>query len=141
MRIAATSRGFRNGSMSGGGGGRMPSVSWEGDGRRRCVRMPARSLPFAGEFAALGLTPFASRSDVKRAYKRLALKYHPDVIRGDIQGKDNTFTEIKSAYESLMVKFEEDNRLMVDDGYGDEWEEWDEWMGFEGGLPVVHNAS
>lgn len=41
---------------------------------RRCVRFPARSLSFSDDYSALGLSPFASKTDVKRAYKRLALK-------------------------------------------------------------------
>nr|XP_018678257.1 PREDICTED: chaperone protein DnaJ isoform X1 [Musa acuminata subsp. malaccensis] len=94
MRRAATPRALGNGPM-----GRFPAARLANGGR--CLRIPARSLPIADEFAALGLTPFASRCDVKRAYKRLALKYHPDVVRGDNGGgeKDETFREIKSAYE------------------------------------------
>ncbi|CAD5182402.1 unnamed protein product [Musa acuminata subsp. malaccensis] len=136
MRRAATPRALGNGPM-----GRFPAARLANGGR--CLRIPARSLPIADEFAALGLTPFASRCDVKRAYKRLALKYHPDVVRGDNGGgeKDETFREIKSAYESLMAKFEEESNSDVVDGYGDEWDEWDEWMGFEGGFPVVCNPS
>nr|XP_019708420.1 chaperone protein dnaJ 8, chloroplastic isoform X2 [Elaeis guineensis] len=98
MKKAATpSRGIGNGSAGGGGGGGLFSRSPES---RRCVRFPARSLPFSGEFATLGLTPSASKSDVKRAYKRLALKYHPDVMRGEkgVQ-EEEAFKEIKSAYE------------------------------------------
>nr|XP_019708421.1 dnaJ homolog subfamily B member 12 isoform X3 [Elaeis guineensis] len=99
MKKAATpSRGIGNGSAGGGGGGGLFSRSPES---RRCVRFPARSLPFSGEFATLGLTPSASKSDVKRAYKRLALKYHPDVMRGEkgVQ-EEEAFKEIKSAYET-----------------------------------------
>ncbi|CAL9113425.1 unnamed protein product [Musa textilis] len=107
MRSAATLRGLGNGPM-----GRFPTARQAKSGR--CLRIPARSLPFAGEFAALGLTPLASRCDVKRAYKRLALKYHPDVVRWDNGGgeKDETFREIKSAYESLMAKFEEESNWL-----------------------------
>ncbi|XP_073099471.1 uncharacterized protein [Elaeis guineensis] len=100
MKKAATpSRGIGNGSAGGGGGGGLFSRSPES---RRCVRFPARSLPFSGEFATLGLTPSASKSDVKRAYKRLALKYHPDVMRGEkgVQ-EEEAFKEIKSAYEFI----------------------------------------
>lgn len=35
--------------------------------------------PFTDPFAVLGLPPTASREDVKRAFRLLALKCHPDV--------------------------------------------------------------
>ncbi|KAK9162091.1 hypothetical protein Syun_002993 [Stephania yunnanensis] len=104
----------------------------------RCFRFPARSRPFSDDFSVLGLSPFASKFDVKQAYKRLALKYHPDVIRGDnLRGKQEMFKDIKSAYESLMNKFEVEESQV--DHY-DEYDDWEEWMGFEGGTPVVYNS-
>ncbi|KAK9095893.1 hypothetical protein Sjap_021390 [Stephania japonica] len=104
----------------------------------RCVRFPARSRPFSDEFSVLGLSPFSSKFDVKQAYKRLALKYHPDVIRGEnLREKQELFKEIKSAYESLMDKFEVEESQV--DHY-DEYDDWEEWMGFEGGTPVVYNS-
>lgn len=111
---------------------------------RRNVRFPAKcmasssssssssSLEF-NHYAILGVTPFASKSDVKTAYKRLALKYHPDVIRGDhVADKQEKFQQIKSAYESLMQKFEGEEQPQAN---YDESDEWEEWMGFEGGIP------
>ncbi|KAI3918383.1 hypothetical protein MKX01_041703, partial [Papaver californicum] len=68
---------------------------------QRCSRFPIRCLPFSDEFSLLGLTPYASKADVKHAYKRLALKYHPDVVKAgeNLNEKQETFKEIKSAYE------------------------------------------
>ncbi|MCL7026335.1 hypothetical protein MKW94_019446, partial [Papaver nudicaule] len=68
---------------------------------QRCLRFPTRSLPYSDEFSLLGLTPYASKADVKHAYKRLALKYHPDVVKAgeNLNEKHETFKEIKSAYE------------------------------------------
>ncbi|XP_074263510.1 chaperone protein dnaJ A6, chloroplastic [Silene latifolia] len=106
----------------------------------RCLRFPTRCLSDFNDYAILGLSPFASKYDVKFAYKRLALKYHPDVIKGDhIAEKNQTFREIKSAYESLMQKFEEEEQLQMAQSF-DEYEEWDEWMGFEGGMPASYNS-
>ncbi|XP_077231859.1 chaperone DnaJ-domain superfamily protein [Tasmannia lanceolata] len=112
----------------------------------RCIRFPARSLSFSHEYSVLGLTPFASKSDIKHAYKRLALKYHPDVIKvGNWGEKQNIFKEIKSAYQSLMDKLEEEEEeeesSRVTEGYEDEYDEWEEWMGFEGGIPIIYNPS
>ncbi|GKV35233.1 hypothetical protein SLEP1_g43534 [Rubroshorea leprosula] len=107
--------------------------------RRRCLRVPVRcSYDLTAQYTVLGLTPLASKSDVKRAYKRLALKYHPDVYKGeDVPGKDKAFREIKSAYECLLqnLKLKEDESRTVK--VFDEFDEWDEWMGFEGGIPVI----
>uniref|UniRef100_M4DHW0 J domain-containing protein n=1 Tax=Brassica campestris TaxID=3711 RepID=M4DHW0_BRACM len=83
-------------------------------------------------YTVLGLTPFASQAEVKRAFKRLALKYHPDVQKG--QEKD--FKEIISAYECLMQKFESQEEEEVEEITElDATDEWEEWMGFEGGIP------
>ncbi|XP_078434327.1 chaperone DnaJ-domain superfamily protein [Wolffia australiana] len=117
----------------------LPTIS---RGRRR-LRISSQALPRSSsspicEFAVLGLSPFASADDVKRAYKRLALKHHPDVIRGKTgPAKEEVFKEIKSAYESLMQKLEVES-MEQQTGLGDydEWEEWEDWMGFEGGFPV-----
>ncbi|CAN7130105.1 unnamed protein product, partial [Brassica rapa subsp. narinosa] len=83
-------------------------------------------------YTVLGLTPFASQAEVKRAFKRLALKYHLDVQKG--QEKD--FKEIISAYECLMQKFESQEEEEVEEITElDATDEWEEWMGFEGGIP------
>ncbi|KAI3872163.1 hypothetical protein MKW98_011655 [Papaver atlanticum] len=109
---------------------------------QRCLRFPTRCLPFSDEFSLLGLTPYASKADVKHAYKRLALKYHPDVIKaGENNEKQETFKEIKSAYETLMDRFEVEDETPESVEDYDEFDEWDEWMGFEGGIPVIYNPS
>ncbi|KAL5982935.1 hypothetical protein ACLOJK_017014 [Asimina triloba] len=101
---------------------------------RRCVRFTTKAITVTQQFGVLGLTPWASKSDVKQAYKRLALKYHPDVLRGDnYQDKQEFFKDIKSAYENLMVKFEENEATAAAySRYDDE-----EWLGYEAGIPVV----
>lgn len=49
-----------------------------------------------GHYETLGLSPGASQDEIKRAYKKLALKNHPD--RG---GDAEKFKEISRAYETL----------------------------------------
>ncbi|MBZ3683153.1 molecular chaperone DnaJ [Providencia rettgeri] len=51
-------------------------------------------------YEVLGLERNASEKDIKRAYKRLAMKHHPDRNQGDKESEDK-FKEIKEAYEVL----------------------------------------
>ncbi|KAL9250135.1 V-type proton ATPase subunit G-like protein [Drosera capensis] len=68
----------------------------------RCAAATAKYVN--DHYAVLGLSPFASKLDVKRAYKRLALKHHPDVVRsGTVVEKVETFQEIKLAYEVDLI--------------------------------------
>src|SRR4051812_3022141 len=51
-------------------------------------------------YVILGVTRTASLPEVKRAYRRLARRYHPDINPGDHDAADR-FKEILSAYETL----------------------------------------
>ena len=49
----------------------------------------------------LGVGLSASKCEVKAAYRKLALRYHPDVCRGD--ECEVSFMEVNRAYECLMA--------------------------------------
>ena len=51
-------------------------------------------------YEVLGLSKTADEKEIKRAYKRLAMKYHPDRNQGDKES-ESKFKEIKEAYEIL----------------------------------------
>jgi len=51
-------------------------------------------------YIILGVKPTASADEIKRSYRRLAFKYHPDKNPGDIIA-ELTFSEIVEAYEIL----------------------------------------
>ena len=51
-------------------------------------------------YLILGVERAATLRDIKRAYKRLARKYHPDINPGDRQGAAQ-FLQITEAYETL----------------------------------------
>ena len=51
-------------------------------------------------YKVLGLGPDASDEDVKRAYRRLAKKYHPDLNPGD-QEAARKMQEVNAAYEQI----------------------------------------
>jgi molecular chaperone DnaJ len=51
-------------------------------------------------YEVLGLSRTASEDEIKRAYKKLAMKHHPDRNPGDATAEDK-FKELKEAYEIL----------------------------------------
>ena len=51
-------------------------------------------------YETLGVAKNASEDDLKKAYRKLAMKYHPDRNPGDKASEEN-FKEAKEAYEIL----------------------------------------
>ncbi len=49
----------------------------------------------------LGVSKDASNSEIKKAYKKLVKKYHPDVFQGDKNTADEKIKELNEAYETL----------------------------------------
>jgi len=56
--------------------------------------------PTADLYKTLGVKPEASAEEIKKAYRRLAKKYHPDSTGGD-KRKETKFKEISTAYDVL----------------------------------------
>jgi len=54
-------------------------------------------------YAALGVARGASEDDIKKAYRKLALQYHPDRNKGDKKAEEK-FKEISEAYAVLSDK-------------------------------------
>ncbi len=59
----------------------------------------------------------ASQTDIKRAYQRLALKYHPDRNKNSEESK-RKFIEIVEAYETLS---DDQSRKNYDDSNGTQY--------------------
>ena len=51
-------------------------------------------------YQILEVTPQASKSDIKKAFRRLSMKYHPDKNKGDEEAGEK-FKKINRAYEVL----------------------------------------
>ena len=54
-------------------------------------------------YAVLGLTRSASSQQVKQAYKKLALRWHPDLLPAHERAKaETTFKNIAAAYAKIQ---------------------------------------
>ena len=51
-------------------------------------------------YEILGVERTSSKDDIKRAYRKLAMEYHPDKNPGDEKAEDK-FKELAEAYEVL----------------------------------------
>ncbi|MGH7700093.1 MAG: DnaJ domain-containing protein, partial [Gemmatimonadales bacterium] len=51
-------------------------------------------------YAVLGVPRDAAEADIKKAYRRLAMEYHPDRNNGD-QAAEEKFKQATEAYEVL----------------------------------------
>jgi len=51
-------------------------------------------------YEILGITQNATKAEIKREYRDLAMKYHPDVNSGDVDS-EKKFREINEVYEIL----------------------------------------
>ena len=83
-------------------GAPRPSASRLDPRRPSSARLRALTPEEEARYFTLGASPGASAEAVKRAYKRLAKQYHPDVC--DAPDADARFAEIKSAYETLAAE-------------------------------------
>src|ERR1041384_7311308 len=67
-------------------------------------------------YEVLGVKRDASDDDVKKAYRKLARKFHPDLNPGD-KAAEERFKELQEAYDVLS---DAENRKLYDQ-YGENW--------------------
>ncbi len=67
-------------------------------------------------YEILGVSRDATKDDIKRAYRKLAKKYHPDLNPDNREEAEAKFKEISEAYEVLM----DDKKREIYDRYGEE---------------------
>ena len=52
-------------------------------------------------YEVLGVEKNATDADIKRAYRKLARKYHPDLNKDNLKEAENKFKEVNEAYHVL----------------------------------------
>src|SRR4030081_4158192 len=67
-------------------------------------------------YEVLGIKRGAADDEIKRAYRKLARKFHPDLNPGD-KTSEERFKELQEAYDVLS---EAENRKLYDQ-YGENW--------------------
>ncbi len=73
-------------------------------------------------YEVLGLSKGASEDEIKKAYRKLAKKYHPDLNAGDKEA-ETKFKEVNEAYEVLSdndkrARYDQFGHVGVDPSYG-----------------------
>lgn len=79
-------------------------------------------MAFIDYYKVLGVDSKASQADIRKAYRKLAKKYHPDVNSSDPNAKQR-FQEINEANEVLS---DPEKRKKYDE-YGENWRHADEF--------------
>jgi len=105
-------------------------------------------MEYKDYYKALGVKKNASADEIKKAYRKLARKYHPDVNKGD-KASEEMFKDINEAYEVLS----DDDKRAKYDRFGAEWQQfsraggrtedfnWGQWGGQPGGGAQYRSVS
>merc|ERR1712062_523696 len=83
-------------------------------GQSHCHSQPLRYIMGKDYYRILGVARGASEEEIKKAYRKLALKYHPD--KNQTTGAEEKFKEIGEAYDVLS----DSKKKQIYDQYGEE---------------------
>lgn len=80
-------------------------------------------------YEVLGIEKSATADEIKKSYKKLAGKHHPDKNKGNEEAAEKKFKEVKKAYEVLS----DEQKRAIYDQYGEDGPP--QHQGFGGGFP------
>ena len=84
-------------------------------------------MDYKDYYKILGVDKNASEKDIKKAFRRLARKHHPDVNPDDAKAEER-FKEINEAHEVLS---DQEKRRKYDQ-LGADWQRWQQTGGRQG---------
>ena len=93
-------------------------------------------MEYIDYYQTLGVTPSASADAIKKAYRKLARKYHPDLNPNDSEA-ERKFKEINEANEVLS---HEENRKKYDQ-YGKNWKHAEEFEKAQQARPQYESST
>ncbi len=89
-------------------------------------------MEYRDYYATLGVGRDASPADLKKAFRKLARKHHPDVNKGDAEA-ERRFKEVNEAYDVLS----DPKKRELFDQLGSDWEQYQRGGGAGGGDPFA----
>lgn len=99
-------------------------------------------MEYKDYYKTLGVSKTASKEDIKKAYRKLARQYHPDMNQGN-KASEEKFKEVNEAYEVLSDQAKREKY----DRFGSSWQQyergggrpedfdWGQWTTRPGGQP------
>jgi curved DNA-binding protein len=104
-------------------------------------------MDYRDYYQTLGVSKTASQEDIRSAYRKLAMKYHPDRNPGDKKAEDQ-FKEINEAYQVLSDPQKRSRYDQLGDSYYHYQQsggtpggfDWSQWSASPGGSRVEFNG-
>lgn len=86
-------------------------------------------MPKKDYYEILGVSRDATEEEIKKAYRRLAKQFHPDIYKGDKKEAEERFKEISEAYEVLIdkekrAKYDQIGERVADETFGPQGFDW-----------------